>query len=73
MLTLKMSEIRRSSVVDENTRLALQLESVKKERFCSEKADELKMKEVLTQQASNKTTEYISLCEPWPVNLRMYR
>ena len=30
MLTLKVSEIARSSVVDENARLALQLESVKK-------------------------------------------
>ena len=63
VLTLKVSEITRSSVVDENARLALQLESVKKERDIAQKnADELKTKvQVLTQQASNKTVECSSL------------
>ncbi len=62
-LTIKASEITRSSVVDENAHLALQLESVKKERDMIKKtADELKAEvHVLTQQASDKTVECLSL------------
>ena len=58
-----MSEITRSSVVDENAHLSLQLESVKKERgIAQKKADELKTKvQVLTQQSSDKTMECLSL------------
>ena len=42
-LTLKVPEITHSSVIDENARLAVQLESVKKERdIAQKKADELK-------------------------------
>ena len=65
VLTLKISEIHvtRSSVIDENARLGLQLESVKKERdIAQKKANELKTKvKVLTQQASNKSMECSSL------------
>ena len=45
VLTLDVSEITHSSLVDENAHLALQVESVKKEKdIVQKKVDELKVK-----------------------------
>ena len=70
-LTIKASEITRSSMVDENARLALQLESVK-ERDTVKKANELKAEvQVLTQQASDMAVQCLSVRkdkEIYPMN-----